>query len=136
MGGGLITCAWVALGGAIGSVARYLLSNLAIIWLGEGFPWGTLAINIVGSLVIGFFATATLPGALWAVTSDARLFVMVGLCGGFTTFSAFSLQTMNLVHNGQIARAGLNIGASVALCLAAVWLGYVLAVAINGMKPG
>ncbi len=134
MGGGLVTCAWVALGGALGSVARYALSNLAIVWFGEGFPWGTLAINITGSFVIGFFATATLPSARWAVTSDARLFVVVGLCGGFTTFSAFSLQTMNLVHNGHIARAGLNIGASVALCLAAVWLGYLLALAINGVR--
>jgi CrcB protein len=127
---------WVALGGALGSMARFGLANAVTALTGPQFPWGTLLINVGGSCVIGWFGTLTGSRGTVSVPPDIRIFVMVGICGGFTTFSAFSLQTMNLVHNGQVARAGLNVGASVALCLAAVWLGYLLAVAINGMKGG
>ena len=122
---------WIALGGALGSVARYGCSGLAARWFGETFPWGTLIINVVGSLVIGFFATLTGPDGRVLVAPDIRQFVMVGLCGGYTTFSSFSLQTLNLVRAGDMLAAGGNIVGSVVLCLLAVWLGHVGAAALN-----
>ncbi len=127
----MITYVWIALGGALGSVARYGCSSLIAGWVGETFPWGTLVINVVGSLVIGFFATLTGPDGRVLVAPDARQFVMVGICGGYTTFSSFSLQTLNLVRGGDMLGAGGNIVASVVLCLAAVWLGHVGAAALN-----
>jgi CrcB protein len=93
-----------------------------------------LVINITGSFVIGFFATLTGPDGRVLVPSDARQFVMVGLCGGYTTFSSFSLQTLALAQDGEMVRAGLNIGGSVALCLLAVWLGYAAAAALNAVR--
>ena len=99
--------------------------------VGETFPWGTLAINVVGSFIIGFFATLTGPDGRLLVAPDARQFVMVGLCGGFTTFSSFSLQTLNLLRDGDVLRAGGNVAGSVALCLVAVWLGHVAAAALS-----
>ena len=127
----MITYLWIALGGALGSIARYGCSSLAANWVGETFPWGTLIVNISGSLVIGFFATLTGPDGRLLVSSDARQFVMVGICGGYTTFSSFSLQTLNLVRDGDMLGAGGNIVGSVMLCLIAVWLGHVAAAAIN-----
>ena len=129
-----MTYLWIALGGAFGSMARYAGSNLAAAWLGGGFPWGTLIINVLGSLVIGFFAALTGPGGRLYVSSDLRLFVMVGICGGFTTFSSFSLQTLDLLRDGAVARAGLNVIGSVSLCLLAVWIGYLAATALNAAK--
>ncbi|HVN00860.1 MAG TPA: fluoride efflux transporter CrcB [Caulobacteraceae bacterium] len=123
----------MAIGGALGSVARYGCSSLAARLVGETFPWGTLVINVVGSLVIGFFATLTGPDGRLLVAPGARQFVLVGLCGGYTTFSSFSLQTLNLLRDGDMLRAGGNIVGSVALCLVAVWLGHVLAAALNGL---
>jgi CrcB protein len=125
------TYVWIALGGALGSMARYGCSSLAARWVGETFPWGTLIINVVGSFVIGFFATLTGPDGRVLVAPDARQFVMVGICGGYTTFSSFSLQTLNLVRDGDMLRAGANIVASVVLCLLAVWLGHLGATALN-----
>jgi CrcB protein len=127
----VITYVWIALGGALGSVARYGCSSLAARWIGETFPWGTLIINVLGSLVIGFFATLTGPDGRVLVAPDARQFVMVGICGGYTTFSSFSLQTLNLVRDGDVVRAGANVVASVVLCLIAVWLGHLAATALN-----
>jgi CrcB protein len=127
----VITYVWIGLGGALGSMARYGCSSLAAWWIGETFPWGTLIINVVGSLVIGFFATLTGPDGRVLVAPDARQFVMVGICGGYTTFSSFSLQTLNLVRDGDIVRAGANVVASVVLCLLAVWLGHAAATALN-----
>jgi fluoride exporter len=127
----VITYLWIALGGALGSMARYGCSSLAAQWIGETFPWGTLIINVLGSLVIGFFATLTGPDGRVLVAPDARQFVMVGICGGYTTFSSFSLQTLNLVRDGDMLRAGANVVASVVLCLLAVWLGHVGAAALN-----
>lgn len=125
---------WIALGSAIGGVSRYWLSGLVAHAFGETFPWGTLVVNVLGSFVIGFFATLTGPdGRIFAGTL-ARQFVMVGICGGFTTFSSFSLQTLNLANGGQWAYAGANILLSVALCLIAVWLGHTVAVHLNTMK--
>jgi CrcB protein len=134
MGGSLVTYAWIAIGGAIGSVARYGCSQLIANWFGQTFPWGTLLVNIAGSFIIGFFASLTGPDGRLMVAPDMRLFVTVGICGGYTTFSSFSLQTLNLVQEGEILRAGMNVGASVVLCLVAVWLGYAAAAAVNVVK--
>jgi CrcB protein len=127
----LVTYLWIALGGALGSVARYGCSSLAARLVGETFPWGTLIINVVGSLVIGFFATLTGPDGRVLAPPDTRQLVMVGLCGGYTTFSSFSLQTLNLVRDGDMLAAAGNIVGSVVLCLLAVWLGHIAAAALN-----
>jgi CrcB protein len=123
----MLTYFWVAFGGAIGSVARLWLSVQVGLATGLGFPWGTILVNIIGSLVIGFVATLTGPNGRVVVPIDARAFVMVGLCGGFTTFSAFSLQTLELARDGRLLHAGANILLSVVLCLTAVALGHWLA---------
>jgi CrcB protein len=130
----LSTYLWIALGGALGSVARYGCSSLAARWIGETFPWGTIIVNVAGSFIIGLFATLTGPDGRLIASPDARQFVMVGLCGGYTTFSSFSLQTLNLVRDGELAQAGGNVIVSVAACLAAVWLGAVAAAALNAPK--
>lgn len=126
-----VTCLFVILGGALGTLARYLIS-VAAAPFSESLPWGTISINIVGSFVIGFFGTLTLAHGRFPVSENARLFVMVGLCGGFTTFSSFSLQTLDLMRNGAMARAAINVVASVALCVAAVAAGHLLAAHFNG----
>jgi CrcB protein len=123
----MLTYFWVALGGAIGSMARLWLSVHVALLTGLGFPWGTILVNIIGSLVIGFFATLTGPSGRLVVPVEAQAFVMVGLCGGFTTFSAFSLQTLELARDGRLLYAGANIMLSVVLCLTAVALGHWLA---------
>jgi CrcB protein len=122
-----LTYFWVALGGAIGSVARLWLSVYVTLLTGLGFPWGTILVNIIGSLVIGFFATLTGPSGRVVVPVEAQAFVIVGLCGGFTTFSAFSLQTLELARDGRLLYAAANIALSVVLCLTAVALGHWLA---------
>lgn len=121
----------VIIGGAIGSGLRYLLSGMVAARVGESFPYGTLAVNVMGSLAIGFFATLTAVDGRWMVSPGARMFFMSGVCGGFTTFSSFSLQTLALARDAEWLYAGLNILGSVALCLAGVWLGHVLANALN-----
>jgi fluoride exporter len=125
---------WIAIGSALGGIGRYWFSGIAARLFGETFPWGTLVINVAGSFIIGFFATLTGPEGRVFIGSTARQFVMVGLCGGFTTFSSFSLQTLNLLNDGEWLRAGGNIGGSVALCLFAVWAGHALAVGLNTMR--
>jgi CrcB protein len=125
---------WIMIGSALGGGARYWCSGLIAERVGETFPWGTLFINILGSLVIGFFATLTGPDGRYLVGTTARQFVMVGLCGGYTTFSAFSLQSLNLAREGEWFRAGGYVGLSVVLCLVAVWLGHAAAAAFNQMK--
>jgi CrcB protein len=121
----------VALGGALGSVARYGASGLAARWFGETFPWGTLLVNVSGSFVIGLFATLTGTEGRWLVSPGSRVFFMAGICGGFTTFSSFSLQTLNLARDGEWLFAGLNILGSVTLCLIFVWLGHLVASFLN-----
>jgi CrcB protein len=118
---------WVAVGGAIGSMARLWLGVKVTLLTGLAFPWGTILVNIIGSLVIGFVATLTGPSGRVVVPVNAQAFVMVGLCGGFTTFSAFSLQTLELARDGRLMQAGANIMLSVVLCLTAVALGHWLA---------
>jgi len=130
----VITYLGVALGSAIGGVARYMCYGLLARLLGATFPWGTLFVNVLGCVFIGFFATLTAPDGRLFVGSPYRQFVMVGICGGYTTFSSFSLETLNLVRDGEMFRASLNVIASVALCLVGVWLGHWLAADLNRMK--
>jgi fluoride exporter len=125
---------WIAIGSALGGTARYWCSGLAARMIGETFPWGTFIVNVVGSFVIGFFATLTGPDGRVYVGTTARQFVMAGLCGGYTTFSSFSLQTLNLLNESEWSRAGANIGMSVIACMIAVWAGHVLAAALNTVK--
>lgn len=122
---------WVALGGALGSVARYACSGWVARVFGETFPWGTLCVNIVGSLIIGFGATVTGPDGRWLASPATRQLLFVGFCGGYTTFSSFSLQTLTLLNDGEWTLAGANMAGSVASCMVAVWLGAVLGNLVN-----
>jgi fluoride exporter len=114
---------WVGLGSAIGGIARYWTGVAAARMAGESFPWGTLLINIIGSFVIGYFGTLSLPDGPRPVSAGIRLFVLVGFCGGFTTFSSFSLQTVELIRDGEIGRAAAYIASSVVLCLLGTIIG-------------
>ncbi len=126
----LLAFAWVALGSALGGVGRYWLGGVVARRIGDAFPYGTLLINVIGSFVIGFFGTLTLSDGPRPASVEARLFVMVGLCGGFTTFSSFSLQTLELLRAGEGVRAALYILASVLLCVLGAALGHNLAAGI------
>ena len=121
----------IALGGALGSVARYWIAVLAMP-ISRSLPWGTMLINIVGSFAIGFFGTLTLGHGRYPVSDLGRLFFMVGVCGGFTTFSSFSLQTLDLLRVGAVGRALIHVGVSVLLCLAAVAVGHSIGAQLNG----
>lgn len=121
----------VAGGSALGGVLRYWLSGLIAVAVGQTFPWGTLVINVTGSMVIGLFGTVTGPDGRWLVPGEWRQFFMVGVCGGYTTFSSFSLQTLALAQDGEWPAAAANIGLSVGLCLLGVWLGHAAGVAWN-----
>ncbi len=117
----------VAAGGAVGSVGRYWVGVLMVRMMGgEAFPWSTLVINVVGSFVIGLFAALTGPDGRLAGDATIRALVMVGLCGGFTTFSSFSLQTLVLLRGGHNWEALANIAASVLACLLATMAGVAL----------
>jgi fluoride exporter len=122
---------WVAVGSAIGGVARYWCSGVVARLVGETFPWGTLVVNVVGSLLIGFIATVSGTDGRFLIPAEARQFLMVGILGGFTTFSSFSLQTLTLARDGQWLLVGANIVGSVVLCLVMVWAGHMLAALIN-----
>jgi CrcB protein len=134
MGVKMLSYMWIAIGSALGGMGRYWISGVIAQQFGETFPWGTIAVNVTGSFIIGFFATLTGPDGRFLVSTSARQFVMVGLCGGYTTFSSFSLQTLNQARDGDLLAAGANIGLSVLLCLIAVWLGHIAALALNQMK--
>ena len=124
----------IALGGALGSVARFGVSGLVANQIGATFPWGTFVVNVTGSFIIGFFATLTGPDGRVFASSNARQFFMTGICGGYTTFSSFSLQTLNLANDGEWFQASGNAVLSLVSCLVAVWLGYLAAVTINNLK--
>jgi len=120
---------WVGLGGCIGAVLRYVLGGWAQALSGSAsFPFGTLAVNVLGCFVIG--ALSYLADARGMLGPDARLFLIVGVLGGFTTFSSFGNETMNLLRDGQVLLAGVNVAASLLLCFAAVWGGRTLAFSI------
>ena len=127
----MITYLWIAIGSALGGMGRYALSGLVANAFGQTFPWGTLVINVTGSFVIGFFATLSGPDGRVMVPGDIRQFVIVGLCGGYTTFSSFSLQTLDLLRNGAMVRAAINVVASVVLCVIAVAIGHFIATGFN-----
>lgn len=130
----MVTYLWIALGSALGGVARYWSSGMIATHFGETFPAGTIFVNVLGSFLIGFIATLSAPDGRWFIGTDMRQFLMLGILGGYTTFSSFSLQTLNLLRDGEWSRAGLNIGLSVVLCLVGVWLGHIAAAALNQMK--
>jgi CrcB protein len=130
----MVTYFWIAVGSALGGIARFFVSGVTAQLIGETFPWGTLIVNVTGSFIIGFFATLTGPDGRVFVGTTGRQFVMIGICGGYTTFSSFSLQTLNLMNDGEWFYVGGNIVGSVVLCLAAVWAGHILALSINTMK--
>jgi CrcB protein len=127
-----ILYACVASGGMLGSLARYLAS--LVIPSVSGFPLPTLFVNVTGSFVIGFYSTLSAPDGRWFAGTRQRQFVMTGICGGYTTFSAFSLETFRLLHEGRPGMACLNIAVSVVTWLVAVWLGHRLARRLNRLK--
>ena len=114
------------LGSALGGLARYWLAIAMLRLTGPQFPWGTLLINVLGSFVIGWFGALTSIDGRLAVTPEIRLFVLVGLCGGFTTFSSFSLQTFELLQFGEYGWAAGYIIGSVALCILMTAAGFLL----------
>ncbi len=122
---------WIGVGGALGSMSRHWSNGVIGALAGVGFPWGTLLVNVLGSLVIGFAAATMSADGRFPTWNGPRQFVMVGICGGFTTFSAFSLQTLALAQSGQWLPATGNAGLSVGLCMMAVWLGYAAGLALN-----
>lgn len=132
------TYLWIATGGALGSVARFWLNGIISTRLAVGgtFPLGTLVVNVGGSLIIGVLAALTIPEG--KMSSEERAFVtqflMIGVCGGFTTFSSFSLQTITLIRDREWLYAGGNVLLSVALCLFATWLGFLLGLALTSTK--
>lgn len=128
---------WVALGGALGSVSRFWINGIVSEKVGATFPWGTLVINIGGSFVIGIIGAVANPeGRLDSQTRQfATQFLMIGVCGGYTTFSSFSWQTLNLVRDREWLYAGGNVLLSVVLCLVAVWLGWLLGSSFSSIKP-
>ena len=115
---------WIGLGSALGGMARYWLSGLIAGRYGDTFPWGTLIVNATGSFLIGLIAGATPTEGRTLIGPTMKQFLMLGVLGGYTTFSSFSLQTLNLAMEGGWFRSGLNVILSVAACLVAVWLGY------------
>ena len=123
--------AWVALGGALGSMARYAVSLGTARWLGVGFPWGTLFVNVAGSFAIGLLAALVAADGRPLLGADARAFLLVGVLGGFTTFSSFSLETLELARSGAHGAAALNVALSLVLCLAGAWLGFASAGLFN-----
>jgi CrcB protein len=115
----------IAVGGAVGSVLRFWMSNGVHAIAGRGFPFGTLSVNVLGCLMMGFlfvlFVDRFSSDTVW------RAGILIGVLGGFTTFSSFSIETFNLIEEGALLKAGLNMMLSLTLCVAATWLGAILA---------
>ena len=111
----------IVLCGGAGSLARYVAGTAVTARYGSRFPWGTLVVNVTGSFLIGLFAGMFRSGA----STTARAFLMTGICGGYTTFSSFSLQNLQLLENGNYYYAGVNTALSLLLCMLGVWLGYI-----------
>jgi CrcB protein len=127
----LVPYVWIAAGSGLGGIARYACTGLMARLMGETFPWGTLTVNVLGCAFIGVFAALTGPEGRLLAPPAVRQFMMPGICGGFTTFSTFSLETLNLARDGDWPKAAANIGGSLLLCLAAVWAGYAAGAAWN-----
>ena len=128
--------AWVAVGAAAGGALRYFVSGFVGRRVGEAFPWGTLVVNVSGSFVIGILGALTASEGKMTPQSRtfARQLLITGVCGGYTTFSSFSLQTLDLLRDRQWFYAGGNVVLSVVLCMIAVWLGYLVGSTFNAMK--
>jgi CrcB protein len=129
----MISYFWVTLGGAIGSAARFWISGLVASQAGESFPFGTMVVNVTGSFLIGLLAAWSGPDSRFLTSPAFREFFMIGICGGYTTFSSFSLQTLFLAQEGEWFRACAYVVASFALCMVAVSFGYFTLSLIN--KP-
>jgi len=127
----MIAYFWIGVGSALGGMCRFWLSGFIAQRFGEAFPAGTLLVNASGSLLIGLIAALGDPEGRLFVPAYARQFLMIGILGGYTTFSSFSLQTLNLVRDGEWLFAGLNVALSVVLCLGAVWIGHTLGQFLN-----
>lgn len=130
----MLNALWIFIGSGLGGLARWGASGWIASRFGQTFPWGTLVVNVSGSFLIGLFATLTGPDGRFFAPASFRQFFMLGLCGGYTTFSSFSLQTLNLAEEGEWFRAAANAVLSMVLCLAGVWLGHLIGVAINSTK--
>ena len=115
----------IAAGGALGALMRYWVSTGIYNWVGRSFPWGTLVVNVIGSLLMGLLYVWLLERM--TQSTEWRAFLLIGLLGAFTTFSTFSIETLNLIEQGQHVRALLNAFGSVVLCVAAAWMGVVIA---------
>ena len=143
LGANLANVAWVALGGALGSALRFIVSGWVAHHLADPlsrvsgkslsvtFPWGTLTVNVMGSLLIGVIAALVTTEGKSMMSPTLRQFLMLGVLGGFTTFSSFSLQTLELLRDGEWFMASANILLSVGVCLIAVWIGFTLASTLN-----
>jgi CrcB protein len=114
----------IAAGGALGSAARYGMSVSIYAVLGRGFPYGTLAVNVLGCLLMGLLSVLFLERL--SVDGIWRAAILIGVLGGFTTFSSFSIETFNLIESGELVKAGLNMALSLVLCLAATWVGAII----------
>ena len=113
----------IAAGGAAGAVLRFLMSGWVYTWLGRGFPYGTLVVNVVGSLLMGLLSALLIERL--SLGPEWRAAILIGLLGGFTTFSTFSIETLNLIEAGAHAKALANAALSVVLCVGAVWVGVI-----------
>lgn len=130
----MIGVLWMGAGGFLGTIARYLVSSAVAGVVGETFPWGTVIVNVTGCFVIGVLAFATGPDGRVVVAPDIRQFLLIGVCGGYTTFSSFSLQTLTLLRAGDYVGAAGNIVVSVVACMLAVWAGAAIAQAFNQLR--
>jgi CrcB protein len=126
-----LTYLWIALGSAIGGVSRHWVHQVVTPLVATKVPVATILINMSGSFLIGFIGALAVPLGRVIQNPDARDFIMIGLCGGYTTFSAFSLQTLNLARDGRWPELVINVTSSVAGCLLAVWLGWKLGQAVD-----
>ncbi len=125
----IVKLAAVAVGGALGASLRYIMAHLTQAWLGRDFPYGTLLVNVIGSLVIGYLLELLPHTEPVPIT---RLLLITGLLGGFTTYSAFSVETLQLIQDGHLTRAGMNIVLTLVFCFLAVGAGYLLGRMIHG----
>ena len=131
---GIISFLWIGFGSALGGMLRHGVGLGVAQVAGQTFPWGTFVANVTGSFIIGFLAGVMGPDGRLLVSPNVRQFLLVGFCGGYTTFSSFSLQTQNLARQGDWLSAGGNVVLSVICCLVAVWLGTAAAAAFNHIK--
>ncbi|HEX4211564.1 MAG TPA: fluoride efflux transporter CrcB [Candidatus Binataceae bacterium] len=129
-----MTYFWVAIGGALGSVMRFGFSGLITEVTGGFFPYGTMFVNVTGALLIGIIASLAAPDSRYFIPAPARLFLMTGICGGYTTFSTFSLESFNLLRDGEVIPALANMLLSVVLCVISVWIGYTSVMVMSRLK--